>query len=281
MNDRDPIEGEYIEPAQEPQKKRKARGLGTIAATVAVVAAKFKVILAFILQFKFALLGLKLLAGSWTFLLSLWIYVLFFGWKLGIVILLVIAAHELGHYFAYRAYGLTARLPVFVPLLGAYTQGAIAPDLEQDANIALAGPLTGLALAAACYAAGLFSGDSFWYACADIGAFINLFNMIPVPPFDGGRVIGAVWPGIWIVGIALFVVAAAFLHVPVILVLLLALLGVPTIVATFRGGGDPRAATMTTGARLRVGTWYVATILALIALLGQAHSALPANGAML
>lgn len=282
MNERDPIEGEYIEPPQEPPRKKiKARGIGTIAATLAVVAAKFKVILAFILQFKFALVGLKLLAGSWTFLLSLWIYVAFFGWKLGLVILLVIAAHELGHYFAYRAYGLPARLPVFVPLLGAYTQGAIANDLEQDAYIALAGPLTGLALAGACYAAGLASGDAFWFACADIGAFINLFNMIPVPPFDGGRVIGAVWPGIWIVGIALFVVAAAFLHVPVFMVLLLALLGVPTIVATFRGGGDPRAATMTTAARLRVGTWYVATILALIALLGQAHSALPVNGRML
>ena len=282
MNDRDPIEGEYIEPPQEPpQKKKNARGIGTIAATLAVVAAKFKVILAFILQFKFALFGLKLLAGSWTFLLSLWIYIAFFGWKLGIVILLVIAAHELGHYFAYRAYGLPARLPVFVPLLGAYTQGAIAPDLEQDAYIALAGPLTGLALASACYAAGLLTNDAFWFACADIGAFINLFNMIPVPPFDGGRVIGAVWPGIWIAGIGLFVVAAAFLHVPVFMVLLLALLGVPTILATFRGGGDPRAAMMTTSARLRVGTWYVATILALIAVLGQAHSALPANGGML
>lgn len=282
MNDRDPIEGEYVEPEQPPNPKPKnARGLGTIAATLAVLAAKFKVILAFALQFKFALVGLKLLASSWTFLLSLWIYVVVFGWKLGIVILLAIAAHELGHYYAYRAYGLAVKLPVFVPLLGAYTQGTLAPDLEQDAYIALAGPLTGLALAAACYAAGIASRDAFWFACADVSAFINLFNMIPVPPFDGGRVIGAVWPGIWIAGIALFVAAAAFLHVPIFMVLLLALLGVPTIVATFRGGGDPRAATMTAGARLRISVWYVATIAALIAVIGQAHAALPQSGPML
>ncbi len=284
MNDPDPIEGEYIDPAQPAPKeehRKKGRGVGTIAATLAVLAAKFKAILAFVLQFKFALFGLKALSVSWTFLLSLWVYALVFGWKLGIVVLLVLAAHELGHYFAYRAYGLQARLPVFIPLLGAYTQGALATDLEQDAYIALAGPLTGLALAGACFGAGLATGDPFWYACADIGAFINLFNMLPVPPFDGGRVIGAVWPALWIAGIALFVVAAAFLHVPVFLVLLIAIFGVPTIVATYRGGGDPRAATMTTAAKVRVGAWYIATIIGLIALLGQAHSALPQSGGLL
>ncbi|HEV7180200.1 MAG TPA: site-2 protease family protein [Candidatus Baltobacteraceae bacterium] len=277
MNDRDPIEGEHLAPQQEPERKKKVRGIGTIAATLAILAAKFKTFLAILLQFKFLVVGAKVIASSWTFLLSLWLYVVIFGWRLGIVILLVIAAHELGHYFAYRAYGLSARLPVFVPLLGAYTQGAIAPELEQDAYIALAGPITGLALAAACYAAGVLSGDRFWFACADINAFINLFNMIPVPPFDGGRVIGAVWPGMWVAGIALFIAAAVFLHVPIFLVLIIALLGIPTMLATFRGKGDPRAATMTAGGRLRVGVWYIATIAALVVILGQAHAALPSN----
>ncbi|MDQ2865689.1 MAG: site-2 protease family protein [Candidatus Eremiobacteraeota bacterium] len=278
MNQHDPIEGEYVAPDPAIQKQKpKARGIGAIAATLLLVGAKLKAIVFFLLQFKFAIFGLKLLTASWTFLLSLWLYVLLFGWRLGVVILLAIAAHELGHYFAYRAYGLQARLPVFVPLLGAYTQGAIAPDLEQDAYIALAGPLTGLALAGACQAAGLLTGDSFWYACAGISAFLNLFNMIPVPPFDGGRVIGAVWPGMWLVGIVLFVVAAVFLHVPVFMVLLIALLGIPTMLAAFRGKVDPRAANMTNGARLRVSLWYLATMAALIVVLGQAHAAAPSN----
>ncbi|MEO9170742.1 MAG: site-2 protease family protein [Candidatus Baltobacteraceae bacterium] len=279
MNEHDPIEGEYVPPQPgEHKPKPKARGIGAIAATLVVIGAKFKAIVFFLLQFKFAVVGLKLLAGSWTFLLSLWLYVVFFGWRLGIVILLVIAAHELGHYFAYRAYGLYARLPVFVPLLGAYTQGAIAPDLEQDAYIALAGPLTGLALAGACEATAILTGDRFWYACADIGAFINLFNMIPVPPFDGGRVIGAVWPGMWVVGIVLFIAAAVFLHVPIFLVLIIALLGLPSMISAWRGNVDPRAAAMTGGARLRVSLWYLATIAALIVVLGQAHGAMPSQG---
>ena len=134
------------------------------------------------------------------FLLSLWIYVVIFGWKLAVVVMLLLLAHELGHYFAFRAYGLPVRLPAFVPLLGAFTAGAPPEDLEHDAYIALAGPLIGLGLAAVCYAIGDATHDRFWYACADLSAFLNLFNMIPMPPFDGGRIIGALWPPLWIVG---------------------------------------------------------------------------------
>jgi Zn-dependent protease len=270
----DPIEPEKSGPESGAPKKpaaeknaaqnRRRGGISALIAAFAVLATKFAVIL-------------KILAPSWTFLLSLVAYVAFFGWKLGIVILLVLAAHELGHYFAYRAYGLSARLPVFVPFLGAYTQGAIAPELEEDAYIALAGPLTGLALAAVCYGVGVATDDRFWLACADISAFLNLFNMIPVLPFDGGRVIGAVWPPLWVAGAIMFIAAAVWLHVPVVLVAIIALLGVPAMLASFRGNPDPRAATMTNAARARVGFWYIATLLALIVVMGQAHAGLPSN----
>jgi Zn-dependent protease len=286
MHEQHPVEGEYQTPTQpqleQPQQRtrRRAGGLGTIAAALGVAALKFKTILALLLNLKFVLLGAKLFAVSWTFILSLIFYVAFFGWRLGIVILLLIAAHELGHFFAYRAYGLPVRAPVFVPFFGAYTAGAIAPDLEADAYIALAGPLTGLVLAGICYAVGDATGDRFWLACANIGAFLNLFNMIPVLPFDGGRVIGAIWPPLWIVGALLFVVAAAWLHVPVIFVLLIALLGVPAMISAFRGKVDPRAASMTNAARVRVGLWYLATVVGLIYVVGQAQGALPQTGSL-
>jgi Zn-dependent protease len=268
MQERDPSEPDSAQPPTEPPAPpKKAGGLGAIAAAAVLVATKFK----------FLLIGLKFFTSSWTFLLSLVFYVAVFGWRIGIVLILVLAAHELGHYAAYRGYGLNARLPVFIPFLGAYTQGAIAPDLEQDAYIALAGPLTGLVLAAACYAIAIFTNDRFWYACADISAFLNLFNMIPVLPFDGGRVIGALWAPLWIGGVVVFVAAAAWLGVPIILVLLIALLGVPAMWATLRGRPDPRAATMTNSARIRVSLWYISTALALAYVLGQAHVALPSN----
>lgn len=258
--------------SEPPQHENRRKGLGAIAATLGVLALKFKTVLAFLLQFKYVAFGLKGLAGSWTFLLSLWLYVALFGWRLGLVILFVILAHELGHFAAFRAYGLPARLPVFIPLFGAFTTGALPPDLEQDAYIALAGPLTGLALAGACYAFGLATGDRFWFACADVSAFLNLFNMVPSPPFDGGRVIGAVWPPLWLAGFVLFIGLAFVIHVPLIFVLLIGAMGLPSMLRAWRGEVDPRAATMTNGARLRVSLWYLATLFGLIYVLGAAHA---------
>jgi Zn-dependent protease len=253
-----------------PPKRKNTGALGTLAAAAALLASKFGYILA----------GLKLIAPSWTFLLSLVLYVSFFGWRLGVVIVFVLAAHELGHYFAYRANGLAARLPVFIPFLGAYTVGAIAPDLEIDAYIALAGPAVGLGLAALCYAIGLFSGDQFWFACADVSAFLNLFNMLPLLPFDGGRVIGAVWPPLWIAGIVLFGAVAIWLHVPLIFAAIIALLGLPAMISAFRGRVDPRAAAMSLAAKCRVGAWYALTLVALAYILGQAQHALPSGGTL-
>ena len=198
-------------PSSEEQRQapkpvqRRNRGIGAILAAV----------VAFLVKFKFLLfIGAKLFGFSWSFLLSLWIYVVIFGWKLAVVVMLLLLAHELGHYFAFRAYGLPVRLPAFVPLLGAFTAGAAPEDLEQDAYIALAGPLTGLGLAAACYAIGDVTHDRFWFACADLSAFLNLFNMLPVPPFDGGRIIAAVWPPLWIAGFILFIGFAIVLAHP-------------------------------------------------------------------
>jgi len=238
--------------------------MGTVLAAILAIAVKFKGLL----------LGLKFAIPAWSFLLSLGAYALFFGWPLAIVILLSLAAHELGHYYAYRTYGLPARLPVFLPFLGAFTAGAIAPELEQDAYIALAGPAVGFVLAGACYAVGLATSERFWLACADISAFLNLFNMIPMLPFDGGRVIGAIWPPLWIAGIVAFLAVAYWIGVPLFLVAIIALLGAPAMWAAFRGRVDPRAAAMTNSARMRVGLWYLAVLIGLTLVLGQAHQGL-------
>ncbi|HZV76422.1 MAG TPA: site-2 protease family protein [Candidatus Babeliales bacterium] len=261
---------EYLPPPSPDQDREAAKsaqrrrgGVGAVLAAIAAFALKFKFLL---------LIGAKFFGIGWTFLLSLWIYVVIFGWKLAVVIMMLLLAHELGHYFAFRAYGLPARLPAFVPLLGAFTAGAVPADLEQDAYIALAGPLVGLGLAAVCYAIGAATNDRFWYACADLSAFLNLFNMIPMPPFDGGRVIGALWPPLWIAGFILFVAFAALLHIPILFIAIIGILGLPAMIAALQGRVDPRAAHMTFDARLRVSLWYLGTLLGLFFVMAQSHA---------
>ena len=251
------------EPA--PKAARRRTGIGAVVAALAAFALKFKVLL---------FVGLKLLTISGSFLLSLWIYVVIFGWKLAVVVMLLLLAHELGHYFAFRAYGLPARLPQFIPLLGAFTAGTPPDDLEHDAYIALAGPLTGLGLAAACYGMGIVTHHAFWFACADLSAFLNLFNMIPTPPFDGGRIVGAIWPALWVVGFAFFIVLAIFWHIPLVFIVIIGALGLPAMLAAWRGQADPRAAKMTTAARARVSLWYLATTLGLLVVMSQSHTIL-------
>jgi Zn-dependent protease len=268
-------EGEYLPPGDDAKKQKTAKGIGAAAIGLGVLLAKFKGILYLLLSFKWFFIGAKLLAYSWTFFLSLWIYVLFFGWKIAIVFVLVLLTHELGHYFAFRNYGLAARLPVFVPLLGAFTSGTPPDDLEKDAYIALAGPLTGLVLGFACYAAGALSHETFWYAAAYVCAFINLFNMIPTPPFDGGRVINALSPVLWIVGFALFIGLAIALHISLIFVIIIGALGLPAIISALRGRVDPRAARMTAMQRVKVGSWYLAVLFGLVFLTSYAHVAVP------
>ena len=254
------------DPDQPEASKEARRRTGSLGALVAAAAA-------FLLKFKFLLLlGAKFFGISWSFLLSLWIYIAIFGWRLAVVVMLLLLAHELGHYAAFRAYGLPVRLPAFIPLFGAFTTGTPPENLEHDANIALAGPLTGMGLAAVCLAIGVVSHDRFWYACADLSAFLNLFNLIPMPPFDGGRIIAAVWPPLWLAGFLLFIGFAIFFHVPLLFVAIIGLLGLPSMLAAWRGETDPRAATMTFTARLRVSAWYLATLLGLFFVLARAHS---------
>jgi Zn-dependent protease len=72
------------------------------------------------------------------------------------------------------------------------------PDnIEHGALIALAGPVAGLALSGVCYAIGSTMQDNFWLAIAFLGAFMNAFNMLPIPMLDGGRMAGAIYRLPW------------------------------------------------------------------------------------
>jgi Zn-dependent protease len=271
-------EGEYLPPGQgeEQQKEgRTAKGLGAAAVGVGVLLAKFKGLLLLLLNLKWAIVLVKVFTYGGSFLISLFFYAMFWGWKFALVFLLMILAHEFGHYVTIRNYGLPARLPMFVPFFGAYTVGGVPASLEHDAYIALAGPLTGLGVSAACYFYGFETHEIFWYMAAYVGAFVNLFNMIPAMPFDGGRVAGAISPALWVIGFVLFVGLSFALHVPFFFIIIFGLLALPSAIAGFRGYVDPRYATMTAGGKIRVGLWYLATLFALFYLMSISHVVVP------
>jgi Zn-dependent protease len=261
-------EGDYLPPdAKKERAKKAAEGIGAAGLGIGAILLKFKALLFALLNFKWLFFLPKLLASGGSIFISLWFYALFWGWKFALVFVIMILAHELGHYFTIRNYGLPAKLPMFIPFIGAYTVGGVPESLEHDAYIALAGPLTGLGVSLVCLGFGFQTHDAFWFMAAYVGAFVNLFNMIPTPPFDGGRIAGALSPALWVGGFVLFLGLTIALHFPWFFIFLFGVLALPGALAGWRGHTDPRFATMTRAARVRVALWYLFTLFALFYLM--------------
>jgi Zn-dependent protease len=143
-----------------------------------------------------ALVGLAVKFGAFAIkffgiFISVGAYALIWGWKFGVGITLLILVHELGHYLEARRQGLHPALPTFVPFLGAYVTFRQANDPWQGARIALAGPFVGGLGALACWGVGEAYDSRLMLALAYTGFFLNLFNLIPLLPFDGGATVRA------------------------------------------------------------------------------------------
>ena len=135
----------------------------------------------------------------------------------GLVALL--GAHECGHVLALRAKGLAAHPPVFIPFIGALIGVHAQPrGAKEEAQLALAGPLAGSAAAAACLAVARVTGAPGWEHAASFGVCLNLFNLIPIAPLDGGRVAAAVSRALWPLGAVMLTALVAAHPTPVLAV---------------------------------------------------------------
>jgi len=132
------------------------------------------------------------------------------SWLLGAGFVALLFVHEMGHFIVIRAKGLPASLPVFIPLLGAYVTMRKPPhNVRDEAEIALAGPIAGGFAGLGCLALYQVTGEGALITLAYLTFFINLLNLVPISPLDGGRVVGAIsrwfWPiGMVLVGVAFF-----------------------------------------------------------------------------
>lgn len=188
--------------------------LGTLAAGALFLLGKLK-----FLGLLAGVLKLKTLA---TMLLSVAMYASGWGWPFAVGFVLLIFVHELGHVIALRREGIPAGAPVFIPFLGAFIAMKGRPrDAYVEAKVAIAGPVLGSLGAWVVLAAGLALGRPFLVTLGHTGILLNLFNLIPVSPLDGGRIAGVFTRGFWIAGYALGVVALVATRSPILLLVLL------------------------------------------------------------
>src|SRR5206468_6470385 len=130
--------------------------------------------------------------------------------------------HEMGHVIQLKREGVPASAPMFIPFLGAVVGMKRLPDdAAAEARVGLAGPVLGsiaCLIPLALYAA---TGNHLFQALAFTGFFLNLFNLAPVLPLDGGRAMAALSPAVWLAGFALLIAAAIAFPNPIVSLILL------------------------------------------------------------
>jgi Zn-dependent protease len=170
----------------------------------------------------------KLLTTGGTMLVSIVVYAFIFGIWYAVGFVLLLFTHEMGHYLAARQRGLAVGAPTFIPFVGAWIQLKDLPhDAETEAYVGLGGPLLGTVGALLCYLFARSYDSSLLLAVAYSGFFLNLFNLIPLSPFDGGRITGVISPRLWLIGVPILV--ALFFWRPSPLLVLMALLAAPQV----------------------------------------------------
>jgi Zn-dependent protease len=246
------------------QQRRGAGTAGGILVALGAAALKFKAILLGLTSLKWLVFAPKLAFSFGSMFISIFFYALFFGWKFGIVLVALLAVHELGHYLTFRNLGIPASLPTFIPGFGAFVSSPMSVDPAQNAFAAIMGPVFGIAASAVCWGFGLSTGDNFWVAAAYFGFFINLFNLIPAIPLDGGRVAGAIDGRIWLIGALVLVGAMVYLRLfnifTLVIVLLVLLSSIPRGIAAFRGVVDPTIQIVSGRQRLILAVAYFALL---------------------
>ena len=209
-------------PAQQPQpqhEQARRRGLGGLLLAVVAIAAKGKAILLLLPK-------IKLLTTSGSMLVSIGAYTLIWGWKFAVGFVVLLFIHEMGHVIQLRREGVEASAPVFIPFLGAAVWAkSLGDNALAEARVGLAGPILGSLASLACLPIAAATGNDLFRALAFTGFFLNLFNLLPVLPLDGGRAMAAMAPWMWLVGLGVMLGAAfAFPNPIIILIVLFALM---------------------------------------------------------
>jgi Zn-dependent protease len=227
------------------------------------LAAPVVALVLFVVKFGGLLLKLKVVTTGASMLVSIAAYAWIWGLPFAVGFVLLILVHELGHVLELRRQGVPASAPLFIPFLGAVIGMRELPDdAWKEAKVALAGPLLGSFGAAACWVAGEATGSDLLMALAFVGFFLNLFNLVPIVPLDGGRAAGALHPALWFVGLLLMVGLLAVRPNPVLVMIVV--IGGLDLWRRWRERGDAADYyRLTTGQRAAVAIAYLGLVVAL------------------
>lgn len=251
-------------PTAEELERERARSrlkkLGGPLVVLAVLASKAKVLF-------LALIKIKAVTTLGTMFVSIAAYAWAFGWAFAVGFVLLLFVHEMGHVIQLRREGVEASAPIFIPFLGAVIAAkSLGEDAAAEARVGLAGPILGTLGTLIPLAVWLATGSDLWRALAYVGFFINLINLLPILPLDGGRAMAVLGPKFWVAGI-LAAVAAAVVFLGPIMLLFALFLGGPELYHRFKNRHSEESRdfySVSTGTKVAVAAVYLSLTALLI-----------------
>jgi Zn-dependent protease len=220
----------------EPTGWQKLKKLLGPVGVAAILCFKFLGKLKFIILPVLKFLPAVLKTGG-TMVLTIWVYAMMWGAWFAVGFVLLIFVHECGHLVAARRLGLKVGAPVFIPFMGAIIALKEAPrNAWIEAQVGIGGPLLGSLGALVCEMIHLATGSPIFRALAYTGFFLNLFNLAPLGFLDGGRIVTALSPWLWLVGLAI-ILGLTILH-PNFILLVILVFSAPRVFSLFRRKSD-------------------------------------------
>ena len=220
----------------------------------------------------FALLKVKFIGTAVSALVSIGAYALLFPIWFAVGFVVLIWIHEMGHVLQLKREGIPASAPMFVPFLGAFVAMKQMPkNALVEARVGLAGPVLGTLGGLAVLGLYAWTQEPVLLALAYVGFFLNLLNLLPVLPLDGGRAVGALSPAFWLLGVGLIVTMTLTGLISPILLLLVLLLGGPELWRRWKTRNSPEGQAyhkIEPRQRFAVGAVYVALAVSLALLMG-------------
>jgi Zn-dependent protease len=217
----------------------------------------------------------KLLISAGSMIISVVTYSFIYGWRYAVGFVGLLFLHELGHYRAAQLRNLPVGLPTFIPFLGAWIELKEQPlDAETEAFVAIAGPMLGSFGAFVLYLISFSQEANIFTALAYSGFMLNLFNLIPISPLDGGRIVSIISPKIWFLGMPILLILFYFNQSPILLVI--AILALPNLWNAYKNRNEPESDYYKSSLRLRTqyGVQYISLIIFLTILSLETHTKL-------
>jgi Zn-dependent protease len=259
------------DPSYQPTTGEKLKKIFASIGIVLAICLKFFAKLKFILLPVLKFLPVLLKTGG-TMLITIWVYTMFWGVWYAVGFVLLIFVHECGHLLAAKKLGLKVGAPVFIPFMGAMIALKEAPrDAWIEAQIGIGGPMLGTLGAGICHLIFLATGQPIFSALAYSGFLLNLFNLTPVGFLDGGRIVTALSPWLWLIGFAIMAALCVFRFNILLLIILLASL--PRLFSLFRkkSEAERRYFEITPQQRWTMAVMYFGLILLLVVGMQMSH----------